>query len=657
MNRLEIKNSLQKAVFFFTGILFIAFSYLSEYALAAAAGCEDGKEYFRNAKKAFDDGRYTEAAGLFIIAQREFGLLRDYALFYGSEAFHEIGEHAEAANLLRLMIRDHPRSPLLQDARRSEIRETAEVSEANLLPLFKEYLKNYPRDEEMNFKYALFLKKTGSVNSALQIFRNIYVAGGLFSREAYSYLDDSDIKSPDLVERASNLIKNYEFSTAERDLRKAVSLDDGRNKNEILKKLGYALFRQRKYSEAAIVYDRIGETYYKARSFYRAGNTSEFEKSLLELIRNNNRNAGQLLVADAADKRRSREYETSLQIYNDALKNYPEVREEAMWGIAWTYYTSGAYDKAVEMLAKMYSLYDEPKYLYWQARSLESSDNAASHLYKELIERDNNFYGFLARERKGEPALTPVSFSEIPITVPSDNPEIYDRIEAFLEFSMTKAAVKELVHLSRKISSPEEFIYVISKLQDLGEFKRAISLASTIPYSEKLHRFWYPYAFWDTVNEISKKYGLDPFVALSVMREESRFDTDAKSIAGARGLMQIMPQTAFILDRRLNLGINKDSQLHDVENNVRLGMFYLKSLFNEFKSLAYVLAAYNAGEQLVRKWEQRGNYRETDEFIEDIPYPETRNYVKKVMTSYFQYKKFSAVKNPQDRSYEIIQDK
>jgi soluble lytic murein transglycosylase len=100
-----------------------------------------------------------------------------------------------------------------------------------------------------------------------------------------------------------------------------------------------------------------------------------------------------------------------------------------------------------------------------------------------------------------------------------------------------------------------------------------------------------------------------------------------------------MPQTAYHLDRSIKLGISRESQITDVKNNIHLGAYYLKSLFREFKSLAHVLAAYNAGEIAVRKWEQQGKYKSDDEFIEDIPYAETRNYVKKVMNSYFQYRK------------------
>jgi len=86
-----------------------------------------------------------------------------------------------------------------------------------------------------------------------------------------------------------------------------------------------------------------------------------------------------------------------------------------------------------------------------------------------------------------------------------------------------------------------------------------------------MHAFWYPLAFWDNVEPIAGRYNIDPLVALSVMREESRFDANAKSVAGAYGLMQLMPQTAYHLDRSLKLGINSPSQLTVVGNNIQLG--------------------------------------------------------------------------------------
>jgi soluble lytic murein transglycosylase len=121
------------------------------------------------------------------------------------------------------------------------------------------------------------------------------------------------------------------------------------------------------------------------------------------------------------------------------------------------------------------------------------------------------------------------------------------------------------------------------------------------------------------------------------MREESRFDPRARSVAGALGLMQVMPHTARTFKKRLNLAIPDDAAIYDVKTNVTIGGYYLNSLLKEFGSLPVALAAYNAGHDKVREWIKEGNYASFDEFIEDIPYDETRNYVKRVLLTYASY--------------------
>jgi len=101
--------------------------------------------------------------------------------------------------------------------------------------------------------------------------------------------------------------------------------------------------------------------------------------------------------------------------------------------------------------------------------------------------------------------------------------------------------------------------------------------------------------------------------------------------------MQIMPHTARTLDRRLNLDISDDAAIYDVKTNVTIGGYYLNSLLKEFGSLPVALAAYNAGHDKVREWIKEGNYKSFDEFIEDIPYEETRTYVKRVLLTYATY--------------------
>jgi soluble lytic murein transglycosylase len=130
---------------------------------------------------------------------------------------------------------------------------------------------------------------------------------------------------------------------------------------------------------------------------------------------------------------------------------------------------------------------------------------------------------------------------------------------------------------------------------------------------------------------------MDPFLLLSLIREESLFDPKAVSPVGAIGLMQLMPETAQRTAHLLSLELEGTKPLHEIELNIALGTHYLNGLLKDFGNVPAALAAYNAGRSRVKGWLSQGKYEQMDEFIEDIPYPETRNYVKRILTSYFHY--------------------
>ncbi|MFZ2197734.1 MAG: transglycosylase SLT domain-containing protein [Thermodesulfovibrionales bacterium] len=602
----------------------------------------DCKEHFRQGRKNLEALSYSEAVSNLSLAQREFPLLEDYTLYYLAEAYHGMGDHQKSLEAIHSLLEKYPATPLRKKVRIAEIREAKEIS-SDVVKLYEAYIRDYQEDEAALFLYGKALLEAGNTAKASAVFKKIYIGAGEFSSTAHSELKAEDLTSKDIIERAANQFRRYDFAEAEQDLRQALSKDDGSCSTEILKNLGYSLFRQKKYVEAAEVFGRVDDYYYRSRSLYRAGDKKGFDTSLETLIKSKDPQAGYLLNAVAADKRREKDFEGAIKIYNDVLNNYPSDVEEALWGIGWTQYISGDFAKSAVTFSQLYGKYDDLKYLYWEAKSLEADGKNASEFYRKLMQADNSFYAFMAYTTNKTPLGKSVSLNPSMIDSSREKIKKSERVEAMISLDMQKEAVIELSFASRKIDTPEELVYIITKLQELGEYKRAIGLASQIPYSEKMHKFWYPLAYWDSVEPIAKKYNIDPLVALSVMREESRFDANAKSVAGAYGLMQLMPQTAYRLDRSLKLGINSPSQLTVIGNNIQLGSFYLKTLFNDFHSLPHVLAAYNAGEQAVKIWQARGNYRSVDEFIEDIPYAETRNYVKKVLTSYFQYKKLFSV--------------
>ena len=618
--------------------------------------CEeiDGKALLKKGKEELDGKKYEDAIKSLSEAEKEFPLLGDYALLWLCEAYHETGNHAESLRATRTFLKKYPESPLKKKVRIKEIEEAEEVSEENLQQMFEFFIKEYPNDTEIKYAYAQWLKKTEKMDIAKSLFKEIYISANSFSGLAYNELCPDDIRVEDLIKRASNLMEFRDFRGAESALRSALEKDNGTLQNEILKSLGLCLFKQKRYLEAAGIYEKVNEKFWRALSLYRAGNKEALDPAIEELIQTGDKRAGSILNAVASDKRRDGEIEEALKIYQNVLEKYPSEAEDALWGIGWTHFLTGEYEKAIDVFTKLYEDYEDNKYLYWKARSLEVSGKDASDLYNKIKKKDRNFYSvlsYLKTERPSEQSNTKkINMSSHPFNSTSTSHDLtnrenngvkkFDRVEALFEIGLSKEALSELINVSKIITSTEDILYLGSRFQDIGEYKYIVRLAERLPYKENFHHLFYPLAYWDIVETICQKYGIDPLLILSVMREESMFNPDARSIAGAVGLMQLIPKTALWLDSNIQLGIKNTSQIFEIKNNISLGTYYLSILIKEFGSHAYVIAAYNAGEERVRKWSQKGNYKSIDEFIEDIPYYETRNYVKKVMTSYFGYKKF-----------------
>lgn len=146
----------------------------------------------------------------------------------------------------------------------------------------------------------------------------------------------------------------------------------------------------------------------------------------------------------------------------------------------------------------------------------------------------------------------------------------------------------------------------------------------------------YPLGYIDEVKKVSEKNKLDFLLVLSLIREESHFNTVVKSSAGALGLMQLMPATAKEVANLKKIPL-QDEQITDITINLELGTYYLKSLLNKYDDIHFALAAYNGGPGNVHKW-RKIPYQDLDYFVEYIPFPETKNYVKKVIKSYNIYK-------------------
>ena len=226
----------------------------------------------------------------------------------------------------------------------------------------------------------------------------------------------------------------------------------------------------------------------------------------------------------------------------------------------------------------------------------------------------------------------------------------FQRANDLITLGFNDWAIWELYELEKRTSQQQHLKTLVSRYESIGAFNRS-SYISQIFFSKQRNSmgfksdgkiFWqaaYPRAFERSVTTFARAFNVPEEFAWAIMRAESQFKADVKSPVGALGLMQLMPYTAIQVAKILDFKGFTIPQLFDSGTNVRLGTRYLQRLLKQFEgNIPLSAAAYNAGPHKVRSWlKSFGTGLDIDEFVEHIPYLETRNYVKKVVQNYYVY--------------------
>jgi soluble lytic murein transglycosylase len=276
----------------------------------------------------------------------------------------------------------------------------------------------------------------------------------------------------------------------------------------------------------------------------------------------------------------------------------------------------------------------EAAWRYWKARGLKALGRApeAEELLKPLA-AEFNFYGQLALEELG-------GRTAVPATGYKPGP---DDIRAMSELPGIRRAL-ELYRLGLRLEANREWLFTIRRFDDRqfitaaeiarrnDIFDRAINTADrTVEEHDFNLRYLAPYR--DVLKRETAQLDLDEAWVYGLIRQESRFLANAKSHAGAGGLMQLMPKTAQWVARKLNLKDWRWSRVTEVETNVSLGTWYLRHVLDTLDGQPVLAsAAYNAGPGRARAW-RPGTAVEGAVYAETIPFNETRDYVKKVMAN------------------------
>ena len=276
---------------------------------------------------------------------------------------------------------------------------------------------------------------------------------------------------------------------------------------------------------------------------------------------------------------------------------------------------------------------------YWEGRALEAAGDqeTAALAYAFGGEYQTSFYGLLAAERAGLP-LSPDLTGRTPYpdwqTRAFRESTVFKAAELFLSVDERNLAERFLTHLAESLSS-EDIGSLGNYVLSIDEPHIAVMIGKRAAQADVvLPKFYYPLVDIDAAGD-----GVPTELALSIARRESEFDPVVISGAGARGLMQLMPGTARDMARELNLGYSSSRLLTDPAYNARLGVEYLDGLLRDFDgNVILVSAAYNAGPGRAYQWIERlGDPRsprvDIIDWIEHIPFDETRNYVMRVSES------------------------
>jgi soluble lytic murein transglycosylase len=346
------------------------------------------------------------------------------------------------------------------------------------------------------------------------------------------------------------------------------------------------------------------------------------------------------------------------EVFSRMYATYPagSFADRAAWKAGWWAYKSGNFRGAIRFFESASAAMPRADYrsawLYWTARAydeLKDRDAAIAAYRRVMADYRNSYYGReaaraiqrLAGDRAAIALVTSTRTPPLAIAsgqIPSKAP----LIRRLLEASLYDDAIAEVRRIQAETgNAPILDATIAYALNRKGELRPAITaMRRAYPQfmaegGEQLPRrilsVIFPVAHWDLIQRYAKDRRLDPFVVAALVAQESTFQADIRSSANAWGLMQILPSTGRRYAPRVGVRPFSTARLTDPEVNVRIGTAYFADLVEQFDDVASALAAYNAGENRVARWRAERPGAPRDEFIDDIPFPETQNYVKRII--------------------------
>jgi len=608
--------------------------------------------------------------------------LGDYVAYYLGDAYLKTAHNAEALAALADFATRFPDSLLIRDAHlayANALLEEGRPQEAAAL-LEKD---RAPVRSDIELAIGRAYAAAGDKQKAADAFRNVY-----FNLPTSSEADAAGAElrklgvagsAEEVRTRADLLFKGKHYSEAAQDYRELADQASPPGKPEVQLLLANALEKGGRSHDARQLLHSMGPQTgdAEAERLYLLSETARStsdEDAVLETL-NQLRQYGptspwleQALFSAANMYLLKRDYDHAIDYFRELEQRFPNGSKAsyAHWKAAWLSFRQGRAEEARKGFEDQIALYADsaeiPAALYWRGRLAEEENNPgmAAAFYRKLGDRFHNYYyAELGRERlknlKGNGAaqdvvqyaildhVAPLSSNvKVVTSEPPDDDLRVARARLLSNGALADMAVRELQAAAAEEGATWAPPEMARAYQDIGRYDRGIEVMKKStpnyfaldlpdlprPYWEAL----FPKAYWSDLRKYSEVNGLDPFLVASLIRQESEFNAGAISRANAVGLMQLLPKTGKTVARQVKLKGYRPPQLYNPAVNLELGTRYFRDMVDKYNGqFEYALAAYNAGSDRVADWLGEGHYRDPQEFVESIPFTETREYVQAIL--------------------------
>jgi soluble lytic murein transglycosylase len=635
------------------------------------------------AMKLVDKSEYTKALPMLSQASVQQGPLDGYASLYAGIAQRQMGRPSDARRTFRELQQRRPIGYLSEAAALAE----AECDEA--LNDHKAAAEIYERlskgkttaPDDVLMRLGRAANGAGNMQKAGEAFARVYYE---FPRGDFAAAAGTEFESLPNVQpiapgsqryrlelgRAQRLFgaKQYAPAQAAFERAKAGAINDDRDLVQLrIAECDYFLKRYRDARDGVRPYTEKGTRqaealYFHAVTMRALGDRPTYLKTIRRIVAEFPVEswAEQALDNLAGTYVREGDDAQADTVFRELYEKYPRgsYGAHAAWKIGWRAYRERRYDESARIFERASADFPRsdyrPAWLYWSGRARELlHEGAIANQRYMLVTADylNTYYGRLAVARlDGRRAPSRVTSDTPPSLLPPPPNELL--VRALLDIDRYDDALNELRFAeaawgdSAAIQATMAWIYQQQGRSEAGTVRFNLLRASISTMKRAYPQYLaaggedlpkdvlaviFPIDYGDLIKKYAMQQNLDPYLLAALVAQESTFVRDIRSGANAYGLMQLVPATAREYAQRLKLRYSL-SLLTNADANIRMGTAYLADKIRQFGDVHLALASYNAGERAVRRWvAERPDVADREEFIDDIPYPETQNYVKRVL--------------------------